>query len=164
MLTGYTGSIVITGLSGFTRTSQSPTAQLSTTDIITEIPSTEEIDRFTNYRVDRLHKNNRFNRAIWIHQTNSISDRTAFDSRRNNGGDNTFNRGDRQIPPVIVLTGYTGTIYITELSGFTRPAQSPIAKLSTADINTEIKIPSIEEIVNSDAIYLNQLSILTPDI
>ena len=145
-MTGYTGSIVLTEPSGFTRTSQSPTAHLSTTDIITEIPSTEEIERFTNYRAARLHKNNRFNRAIWIHQSNSISDRTAFDSRRNNGGSNTFNRGDRQIPPVIVLTGYTGTIDITELCGFTRPTQSSTAQLSTADEIKDVTIPSTEEI------------------
>ena len=148
MLTGYTGTIDITELSGFTRPAQSPTAQLSTADIIMEItiPSIEEIDRFTNYRAARLHKNNRFNRAIWIHQTNSFYDRTAFDSRRNNGGNNTFNRGDRQIPPVIVLTGYTGTIDITELSGFTRPTQSSTAQPSTADEIKDVTIPSTEEI------------------
>ena len=59
---------------------------------------------------------------------------------------NSFNRGDRQIPPIIVLTGYTGTIDITKLSGFIRSTQSPTAQLSTTDIITEITIHSTEEI------------------
>ena len=68
------------------------------------------------------------NRAIWIHQTNSISDSTTFNGRHNNGDKNTLNRGDRLIPPIIVLTGYTGTI---DNRAFWIPQTNSISDITT---------------------------------